>query len=67
MKLSTKHKVKPMRITWKIVADYGLLLAFLIVGGTIIWFLRTISIELKSLDQSLSKLVRHLADFLKKK
>jgi hypothetical protein len=56
-----------MRITWKIVADYGLLLAFLIVGGTIIWFLRTISIELKSLDQSLSKLVRHLADFLKKK
>jgi len=56
-----------MKITWKIIADYGLILVILILGGTLIWFVREISIQLKSLDQSLSRLVRSITDFLKKK
>ena len=60
-----------MRITWKIIVDYGLLLTVLVLGVTLIWFVRGIFTELKSLNQSLRKLVLVgrdlLTNFLKKK
>ena len=58
-----------MKITWKIIADYGLLLTVLILGSTLAWFVRKIYLELKNLNQFLSKLVKRdsSADFLKKK
>ena len=60
-----------MRITWKIIVDYGLLLTVLVLGVTLIWFVRGIYNELKSLNQSLRKLVLvardSLANSLKKK
>lgn len=58
-----------MRITWKIIVDYGLLLTVLILGITLIWFVRGIYNELKSLNQFLTKLVKSdlFTNFLRKK
>jgi hypothetical protein len=58
-----------MKITWKMIVDYGLLLTVLVLGVTLIWFIKGIYTELKSLNQFLSRLVKRdsLTNFLKKK